>query len=151
MLTSTPKSHNDSCNTICFSSLFVFFVIALRSFSAGAPIFSLLKNNTCTFKFDLERTNTLKRQKINGNFNPLHRNQRWENSAFFLSRGFIFVFLGGWGWGRDLLFYFVLSKIGGLEFLSIFLGKQITFILSPFYITSFGVGTIYNTKETTTI
>ena len=66
-------------------------------------------------------------------------------SLFFLGGG------GGGGGGGDLLFYFVLSKIGGLEFLSIFLGKQITFILSPFYTTSFGVGTIYNTKETTTI
>ena len=73
---------------------------------------------------------------------------------FFRAALSLFFFGGGggwWGWGRDLLFYFVLSKIGGLEFLSIFLGKQITFILSPFYITSFGVGTIYNTKETTTI
>ena len=70
---------------------------------------------------------------------------------FFRAASSLFFFGGGRGWGRDLLFYFVLSKIGGLEFLSIFLGKQITFILSPFYITSFGVGTIYNTKETTTI
>ena len=70
---------------------------------------------------------------------------------FFRAALSLFFFGGGWGWGRDLLFYLVLSKIGGLEFLSIFLGKQITFILSPFYITSFGVGTIYNTKETTTI
>ena len=70
---------------------------------------------------------------------------------FFRAASSLFFLGGGWGWGRDLLFYFVLSKIGGLEFLSIFLGKQITFILSPFYITSFGVGTIYNTKETTTI
>ena len=72
-------------------------------------------------------------------------------ARFFFRAALSLFFLGGWGWGRDLLFYFVLSKIGGLEFLSIFLGKQITFILSPFYITSFGVGTIYNTKETTTI
>ena len=70
---------------------------------------------------------------------------------FFRAASSLFFFGGGGGGGRDLLFYFVLSKIGGLEFLSIFLGKQITFILSPFYITSFGVGTIYNTKETTTI
>ena len=74
-------------------------------------------------------------------------------ARFFFRAALSLFFLGGGGggWGRDLLFFFVLSKIGGLEFLSIFLGKQITFILSPFYITSFGVGTIYNTKETTTI
>ena len=72
-------------------------------------------------------------------------------ARFFFRAALSLFFWGGWGWRRDLLFYFVLSKIGGLEFLSIFLGKRITFILSPFYITSFGVGTIYNTKETTTI
>lgn len=72
-------------------------------------------------------------------------------ARFFFRAALSLFFWGGGGWGRGLLFYFILSKIGVLEFLSIFLGKQITFILSPFYITSFGAGTIYNTKETTTI
>ena len=50
------------------------------------------------------------------NLDPLPQNQ----SAFFPSRGFILDFLGWWWWGVcwGLLFRFILSKIGVLEFLS---------------------------------
>lgn len=62
MLKALASRHYGSCsspnvNTICVLRLFVVLVITMRSFSAGAPTSPLLKN-TCTCKFDLERTNT---------------------------------------------------------------------------------------------
>ena len=135
MLKALASRHFGSCsipnvNTKCVLSLFVFFAIAVRSFSAGAPIFPPLENKTCTFQFDLRRTNsTINRWK---NLDPLHQNRRWENSAFFPSRGFILDFFFG-SRREGLLFHFILSKIGVLEFLSFSWVNKLHLFYHPLY------------------
>ena len=66
------------------------------------------------------------------NLDPLHQNRRWENSAFFPSGGFIldFFFCSR---REGLLFHFILSKIGVLEFLSFSWVNKLHLFYHPLY------------------
>ena len=130
VLTSTP----------CVLSLFVFFVIALRSFLAGVPIFPLLKTT-------LAHSNSIWNAQALSNNNKIliYGKSRPPSPKIKHGGGG-----GGSGGGERVAVSFYPVQDWSSWVPKFFLGEQITFVVSPFYIASFGVGTIYSTKENIT-